>query len=160
MSVRKWQSIPKQKIAIWRDIFSASRDGSHLKGLCPVCLTRALRLYYQVGPATDSFSGGQHFVARGACWEWCHNCWTYEHYSALVPAWWKVDIIIDETLLTALPDVLEDAYNANGSAKPSRDWRGWRHCKAGDSGPARAGLDQLRCSLCSGSRRFLERRKC
>lgn len=116
MSDRKWQSVPLEKRAIWGEIFHTSRDGSHLKALCPVCSTSNLRLYYDVGrPIEDYFSGGVRCVARGACWQWCHNCWSFEHSSALVPAWWKVDIVIDETLLTALPDVLEDAYNANDS---------------------------------------------
>jgi hypothetical protein len=47
------------------------------------------------------------FVARGASWEWCSHCGSYEHATVLVPAWWQSDIAVDERRLTALPDALE-----------------------------------------------------
>ena len=54
-------------------------------------------------------SGGITFVARGGGWEWCSACRSFEHFSGLVPDWWSSDLDVDESKLTALPDVLERA---------------------------------------------------
>lgn len=50
-------------------------------------------------------------MAQGACWEWCSNCRTFEHYSALVPERWQSDLVVDEATLTAVPDALEAALS-------------------------------------------------
>ena len=111
MSERDWKSIPLEEIPRWRAVFAASTGGLSVQGSCPICSNQRLHRYYQVGPPTEQFSGGTRFVARGACWEWCSGCYTYEHYSALVPDWWMNDLRVDETRLTAVPDALEDALD-------------------------------------------------
>lgn len=109
MSKRDWKSITPEEIPKWRAAFAASKGGSRVQGACPVCSAERLHRYYQTGPAIEQLSGRERFIARGACWEWCSGCHTYEHYSALVPDWWTDDLHVDETLLTAFPDALEDA---------------------------------------------------
>lgn len=111
MSERKWKSIVPGKVARWRAVFAASKGGSNVKGTCPICFAERLHRYYQVGPVVEKESGGIRFVARGACWEWCSCCLTYEHYSALVPDWWTNDLSVDENQLTAFPDALEDSLS-------------------------------------------------
>jgi len=46
---------------------------------------------------------------------WCSSCRTFEHYSALVPEWWRSHLTVDESELTALPDVLESAVQRKSS---------------------------------------------
>ena len=80
-----------------------------MSGHCPICSAERLHRYYQIGRPTERIVRAERFIAFGACWEWCSSCYTYEHWSALVPEWWRNDLLVDETRLTAVPDVLEDA---------------------------------------------------
>jgi hypothetical protein len=112
---KDWTSIPSHKISDWRSVFGVSADGANVAGACPICGARQLHRFYQSGRALNRVSEGECFVARGACWEWCSNCRTYEHYSALVPEWWRSDLTVDESKLTASPDVLEAAVQRRAS---------------------------------------------
>lgn len=106
---KEWTSIPSEKMSNWRSVFGASTNGVDVEGSCPICGAEQLHRFYQSGQPLNATSGDERFVARGACWEWCSNCRTFEHYSALVPEWWRSDLIVDESGLTALPDILESA---------------------------------------------------
>ena len=96
-------------------MFGASTDGVDVEGPCPICGARRLHRFYQSGRALRRESGGERFVAHGACWEWCSSCRTFEHYSALVPEWWRSDLTVNESELTALPDALESAVQRKSS---------------------------------------------
>ncbi len=109
MRERRWRSIPSSKMAAWREVFANSPGGANVDGHCPLCNARHLHRYYQVGRKLEQVSGGQRFVAQGACWEWCSNCNTFEHYTALVPDWWESDLVVDEAKLTMFPDALDSA---------------------------------------------------
>jgi hypothetical protein len=111
MTHRQWKSIPVLEIPRWRAVFAASRSGSEVDGACPICRAERLHRYYQVGLPIEQVSEEDEFVARGACWEWCSGCHTYEHYSALVPNWWRSDLRVDDAALTAEPNALEDAVS-------------------------------------------------
>lgn len=105
----RWTSIPEAARERWRQTFSIPGTGVDLNDPCPVCGERQLHRYYQVGPRLPVTAPLSQFVARGALWEWCSNCRSYEHATALVPGWWQPDIVVDEGALTALPDALEAA---------------------------------------------------
>lgn len=109
MSDFSWQSVPCEKLSSWRRAFELNPGNHDVEAGCPVCGKPELHRYYQVGPPIDRIVNGVVFVARGACWEWCSSCLSYEHYSALVPDWWHSNLAVDESLLTAYPDVLEHA---------------------------------------------------
>ena len=109
MREHHWKGIPPSKLAPWREVLAASPGGEKVDGHCPVCSARQLHGYYQVGRKLEQVSGAQRFVAQGACWEWCSSCNTFEHYSGLVPDWWKSDLVVDEAKLTMFPDVLDSA---------------------------------------------------
>jgi len=106
---RSWVGVPLDKISEWRSVFAASTNGVDVEGRCPVCGSNQLHRYYQVGAPIDRTAGPEHFIARGGCWEWCSGCSAYVHSSALVPDWWRSDLAVDESKLTALPEVLQAA---------------------------------------------------
>jgi hypothetical protein len=109
MNTAPWTSIPEAALDRWRHAFSTPSAGVDVEALCPICGERQLHRYYQVGARLPAAASGSSFVARGALWEWCSNCRTYEHASALVPTWWQGDLSVDVGALTALPDALESA---------------------------------------------------
>jgi hypothetical protein len=106
---RDWQGIPIEAEAAWRRIFSESKDGIDVDGLCPVCGSPDLHQWYdkplpfEVGHERDGFRG------HGSLWEWCSSCHCYEHYSALVPSWWQDVCTVDPALLTHTPEAIESA---------------------------------------------------
>jgi hypothetical protein len=114
MSDKKWISVPDALRPSWEAIFRGSRGGVDVVGTCPVCGKNKLHRYYQVGRPIAQEIDGEKYVARGGLWEWCSACHSYEHSSALVPDWWKSDLRIDESRLTAIPDALEAAIQARG----------------------------------------------
>lgn len=109
MTTNQWKSVPGELLPRWYAVFGASRNGADVAGACPVCEEPQLHRYYQVGRPVDRESGGERFVATGASWEWCSNCRTFVHASALVPDWWPADLVVDARQLTALPDALDEA---------------------------------------------------
>lgn len=103
-----WRGVPLKHIEAWQRTFADSREGVNVTAPCPVCGSRALHRYFQVGEPIDSMVSGLRFVARGASWEWCSSCGSYEHATVLVPDWWKpVPLLFDEQALTAEPEQLE-----------------------------------------------------
>ncbi len=118
MNVPKWQSVPDAAREGWRQAFAVPRAGVDVRGPCPVCGVDALHRYYQVGSPLPATAEGA-FVARGALWEWCSSCRSYEHASALVPSWWQADLAVVERGLTALPEVLEKLVAAR-SPRPAK----------------------------------------
>ncbi|MBQ7775648.1 MAG: hypothetical protein IJ379_06980 [Lachnospiraceae bacterium] len=49
-------------------------------------------------------------MARGGEWQWCSACRHYEHMQAWVPDWWTCKLEFDESILTAVPNVLDMLY--------------------------------------------------
>jgi len=113
-----WKSVPEGALDRWRQAFAAPSPGVDLDLPCPVCGERQLHRYYQVGPRIPPTVPASQFVARGALWEWCSNCRSYEHASALVPAWWHAELPVESGALTAQPDALEEALRQRS---PNRD---------------------------------------
>jgi hypothetical protein len=116
MNKAKWTSVPEQLAARWAESFAVPSDGSQVAGNCPVCGAEGLHRYYCTGQPIDAHHWQGRYIAKGALWEWCSSCRTFEHASALVPSWWRSDISIAAELLTATPDALEDAVEANHEA--------------------------------------------
>ncbi len=110
--INQWAGVPAHAIAAWNAAFAASPGGIDVPGACPVCGSQALHRYFQIGKQLFGVSG---FFARGASWEWCGSCHTYEHASALVPVWWTASLDVDESLLTAIPDALDVALASRGA---------------------------------------------
>lgn len=115
MSQRKdWCGVPLDYLQEWDRIFIASKDSLNLSAPCPICKAVALHRWYQVGQPKLQTVGGNTFVATGGLWEWCSNCCSFEHLSALVPEWWACDLKVDEAKLTAKPTAIEEAMKAQG----------------------------------------------
>ena len=104
-----WQGVPPEYEAVWSTTFAGSRANLNLTQLCPVCGVVALHHWYQAGKSEPLYQKGMLFLGRGALWQWCHACFRYEHFSALVPLWWKNVLEVDEIKLTTLPTAIEDA---------------------------------------------------
>ena len=47
---------------------------------------------------------------------------TYEHYTALVPDWWRGDLAVDELKLAAIPDALQDAVEVETVGAKHERW--------------------------------------
>jgi hypothetical protein len=105
----QWKGVPPHARKTWDEIFAISQDGIDVPALCPVCRAEALHRYFAVG--TQIF-GSKGFFARGAAWEWCSKCFSYEHSAVLVPTWWRSSLDIDEKNLTATPDMLNSVVEA------------------------------------------------
>lgn len=104
-----WRGVPVDKATEWDNIFYLSREGLSLSAPCPVCNKQELHRYYQAVERKTCQIGEQIFIANGACWQWCSNCRSYVHLSALVPSWWSCDLVVDESKLTAEPEAIEEA---------------------------------------------------
>jgi hypothetical protein len=59
--------------------------------------------------------GGVTYVGRGGLWEWCSACRSYVHASALVPDWWRCDLVVDLPRSTHSPEPSEAARLAAGA---------------------------------------------
>ena len=92
---REWQGVPLEAGSAWQRIFSESKDGINVDGLCPMCSSPSLHHWFDKprpfaeGYERDGFRG------HGSLWEWCSSCHTYEHYSVLVPSWWQDVLKVD-----------------------------------------------------------------
>ena len=114
--------MPLDLIADWRAAFEAAwqgREGLSISVPCPVCGAMALHQWYQVGRPIERLVAGRRFVAEGGLWQWCSNCGSYEHSSALVPEWWSCDLPVDKSKLTAEPEALEQALRRHGGREGS-----------------------------------------
>ena len=105
----EWDDVPDERLAAWRLIFGESRESLNLSSTCPVCGKTALHRWYMVGRPVDYSASGTRFVARGALWEWCSACGSFQHYSALVPEWWESDLVVDTGAIRITPDPIEQA---------------------------------------------------
>lgn len=90
-----WQSVPSSAEMQWKQVFSGQENDIDIDGDCPVCGQSSLHRYY------DGFG------IRGALWEWCSSCYSYEHYSAKVPPWWNQKLDLNGLTLTGTPEALE-----------------------------------------------------
>lgn len=102
-----WRSVTDECQAAWRSIFDRPAVGHRVEGACLVCGHSTLHRYFMVGRPLEVPRAG--FSHRGAVWEWCASCGTYEHASALVPDGWCSDLDVDVAALTAEPDALQRA---------------------------------------------------
>lgn len=105
-----WESIPTEYIREWRNIFADSREGADLSACCPVCHNKKLHRYYQMGRMIKSAKNGEENVPRGSEWQWCSYCRIFEHAEVVVPDWWIPNLEIDGNKLTAIPEILDMAY--------------------------------------------------
>lgn len=106
-----WQGVPEEKLEQWRVRFRTP-SGHVVRGECPVCSASTLYRYFQLAKSCPTSIKGLDFLGSGAGWEWCGTCLTFEHTSGLVPAWWISDLEVDDALLTAIPQALDDAVRA------------------------------------------------
>lgn len=105
----EWSDVPDDRLTAWWSAFQSSQEGIDIGVPCPVCDVPALHRWYQVGPPEEIISRGLRYVARGGLWEWCSNCRSFLHYSALVPPWWHSDLVVNADELTAEPEAIERA---------------------------------------------------
>ena len=110
---REWKGVPLELSAAWQQIFSSSQDGIDVDGPCPVCGSPTLHHWFD---KPRSFAAGRErdgFRGEGGLWEWCSSCYSYEHYSGLVPDWWVDVLTIDGASLRHDPDAIESARLAS-----------------------------------------------
>jgi hypothetical protein len=108
----EWKGVPLEHWSAWRELFNLRHQGNamHLACACPICDAETLFRYYALGRVQPGEIDGNKYRGPGSYWEWCSSCRSFEHMSAFVPEWWKVEPLnIDHSKLTALPDLLDEA---------------------------------------------------
>jgi hypothetical protein len=86
-----WISVEPENRRVWavaqNGIF-ASRPSSAV--LCPICRKGEFRFFFLRGPSGED---------RGGSWFWCSHCHRFDHWTSLVPKWWRdVPGVSDEVL--------------------------------------------------------------
>jgi hypothetical protein len=104
-----WRDVPNDKEAQWRGLFDVSMEGVDLSSACPVCGGRALHRWFNLHRSRPTVEFGRKWVGPGSQWQWCSNCRSYEHTRALVPDWWKSDLVVPEAELHHDPGPIESA---------------------------------------------------
>lgn len=105
-----WESVPAEYEEKWITIFSDSREGADLSACCPVCNKKALHRYYQSDRVVEAPECPGKYIVRGGEWQWCSYCRSYEHAQVRVPDWWVPNVKIEGDKLSAVPAVLDMAY--------------------------------------------------
>jgi len=78
-----------------KKVFSGQENNIDIEGDCPVCGNSSLHRYYD---------GSEN---RGALWECCSSCYSYERYSAKFPPWWNRQLDLRGLIVIALPEALK-----------------------------------------------------
>ena len=102
-----WHDVPERVLPVWTKLFEESREGVDVNCGCPVCGARDLHRWYYRGEPVNVISRGRKYLARGAEWQWCSNCRSYAHYSALVPDWWTSSVEVPLSRLVHDPEPIE-----------------------------------------------------
>ena len=110
----QWRNVTDDFLEQWRGIFDGSTEGVVLSSPCPVCKAAALRRWFDLHRPEPLTSHGVVTTGRGAEWQWCRNCGTFEHLSGRVPAWWSAPFAIDVRLATVRPTLIDDALTTAG----------------------------------------------
>ena len=101
--IKDWKSAETDHLSEWRRITEAVfyRDLVTITASkCPVCSESTLRYFiYKHGNNN-----------RGGAWIWCPACYSFEHFSCIVPDWWKNLDIVFLDKLTAPPEWLEEHW--------------------------------------------------
>lgn len=105
-----WKSVPIEYIENWRTIFFNNKEGPNLSISCPVCNNKELHRYYQIGTKARATIKSDQNIVKGAEWQWCSFCRVFEHGQVQVPDWWVPTLEIDGDKLTAIPEILDIAY--------------------------------------------------
>lgn len=105
-----WKDVPRDCYEEWSNIFVNDREGSDLSASCPVCHKKGLHRYYNAHKKMKMEIGSEQYIGRGGVWNWCSFCRSYEHGQAWVPDWWVPGVEVDGDKLTAIPSVLDMAY--------------------------------------------------
>ena len=116
-----WKGVPDEYIEGWKNIFLNSMEGPDLSACCPVCRHKELHRYYQTGGAVKASECPDQNIVKGAEWQWCSYCRTYEHAQVMVPDWWISRLEIDGNKLTAIPEILDMAYQDEKRVNKWRD---------------------------------------
>lgn len=105
-----WESVPDEYIEEWANIFLNSMEGPDLSACCPICHHKELHRYYQTGRTMKVLECSGFNIVKGAEWQWCSCCRAYEHVQVKIPDWWIPKLEIDGNKLTAIPEILDMAY--------------------------------------------------
>lgn len=106
---RDWKSVPESVWEAWREVFDQAPSGLDVAGACPVCRVEALHRWFML---PRPFSPDEAFPGckgRGGQWQWCSSCYSFFHYSGLVPDWWECNLLVDPDTLTHDPEAIEVA---------------------------------------------------
>jgi hypothetical protein len=110
-----WKDVPDEALVRWREVFSHSRDGLDVEGVCPVCSHETLHRWFHLHRAEPTEWHGEPWAGRGSQWQWCADCRTYEHSSGLVPMWWDAsELHVDQESLMHDPGPIERARRTPG----------------------------------------------
>ena len=100
---KDWKSVETHHIQEWRRITEAVFNQDLVtinSSQCPVCADSTVRYFIHRHGNTN----------RGGGWVWCPACYSFEHFSGLVPDWWKNLDLVSLNKLTAPPYWLEEHW--------------------------------------------------
>lgn len=121
MKGNQWVGVPLDKAQAWRLAFFAPAVGPLVAGSCPVCGAEGLRVYYDEGRPDRRVIEGVRYVAKGALWQWCTACRSFEHSQALIPeTWQRPPLVLDPRRVAAIPGELDRAITALADPPPDR----------------------------------------
>lgn len=114
IEARPWRDVPDVARKAWGDAFAATIPMADPPSPCPSCGAHALHRWYSLTRPRQTTSQGIHWQGDGSGWEWCSNCRYYQHFRALVPAWWEPAFDVADGLLHHDPGTLEQARLSAG----------------------------------------------
>lgn len=106
--LREWKGVPEDSVKQWMRSF-LSKETRDVSGACPICNAHTLHQWFD---RPRLFAEGKErpgFIGHGGGWQWCSSCYSYEHYSGLVPDWWRDTLKVDTEKLTHSPEAIEVA---------------------------------------------------
>jgi hypothetical protein len=106
---KPWHDVPDANLRAWGDAFDLSVLTANPPSPCPVCGAHALHLWYWLNRRLETTSAGLDWQGDGSGWQWCSHCRCYQHFRALVPAWWKPAYDVPKELLRHDPEAIEQA---------------------------------------------------
>lgn len=111
-----WHEVTEANRCRWQDAFGGEPASTvELKVPCPICGGQLMR-YYQLAHVQHYLTSAGEYCGRGSLWEWCSDCRSFVHATALVPISWKDPQLAIVGPIRIDPGPIDDAVRAKKSA--------------------------------------------
>lgn len=107
----EWHEVTEANRKQWQNAFAVEPISTmKLAVPCPICGGQLLRYYHLAHVQHYQTPTGQ-YCGRGSLWEWCTDCRSFVHATALVPIGWRDPQLIIGPI-TIYPGPIDDAVRA------------------------------------------------